>query len=86
MKQKRKEFWEWNGEQLCSLGGVITLASQMNGGIKPSRTTVRKWLANGLMYKSFISRSYVFRVDTVKKFLNSLDKEQETYSYKQEAV
>lgn len=73
--QKQKEFWEFQGEKLCNSQGVLTLASQMNGGIRPSRTTLRKWLSNGLAYKSYISRSYVFRVDTVKKFLSTLTSE-----------
>lgn len=73
--QKQKEFWEFQGEELCNSQGVLTLASQMNGGIRPSRTTLRKWLSNGLAYKSYISRSYVFRVDTVKKFLSTLTSE-----------
>ena len=77
MKQKQKEFWNWNGEELCNSAGVLTLASQFNGGIRPSKTTLRKWLAKGLAYKSFVSRSYVFRVETVIKFLNSLNKPQE---------
>ena len=84
MKQKRQEFWEFQGEKLCNSAGVLTLASQMNGGIRPSKTTFRKWLSNGLMYKNYISRQYVFRVDTVKKFLEKLDKPQEQYNYRQE--
>lgn len=81
-----KEFWVWQGEELCNSQGVLTLASQFNGGKRPSRTTLRKWLSNGLMYKAFVSRSYVFRVETVKKFLESLDKTQDQHNYKQEAV
>ena len=84
MKQKRKDFWEFQGEKLCNSAGVLTLASQMNGGIRPSRTTFRKWLSMGLMYKNYISRQYVFRVETVKKFLSSLTKTQETKNYKRE--
>lgn len=84
MKQKRKDFWEFQGEELCNSAGVLTLASQMNGGIRPSRTTFRKWLSMGLMYKNYISRQYVFRVETVKKFLSSLTKTQETKNYKRE--
>ena len=84
MKQKQKEFWEFQGEELCNSAGVLTLASQMNGGIRPSRTTFRKWLSMGLMYKNYISRQYVFRVETVKKFLSSLTKTQETKNYKRE--
>lgn len=84
MKQKRKDFWEFQGEELCNSAGVLTLASQMNGGIRPSRTTFRKWLSMGLMYKNYISRQYVFRVATVKKFLSSLTKTQETKNYKRE--
>lgn len=84
MKQKRKDFWEYQGEELCNSAGVLTLASQMNGGIRPSRTTFRKWLSMGLMYKNYISRQYVFRVATVKKFLSSLTKTQETKNYKRE--
>lgn len=84
MKQKQKEFWEFQGEELCNSAGVLTLASQMNGGIRPSRTTFRKWLSMGLMYKNYISRQYVFRVATVKKFLSSLTKTQETKNYKRE--
>ena len=86
MKQKRKDFWEYQGEELCNSAGVLTLASQMNGGIRPSRTTFRKWLSMGLMYKNYISRQYVFRVDTVKKFLEKLDKPQDQRTYKKEAV
>lgn len=78
---KQKEFWEWNGEELCNSAGVLTLASKMNGGIRPSKTTLRKWLAHGLAYKSFISRSYVFRVETVKKFLDGLAKPKEQFRY-----
>lgn len=84
MKQRQKEFWTWNGEEMCSLNGVATLASQANGGVRPSKATLRKWLANGLMYRTFISRSYTFSVETVIKFLNSLNKPQEQYSYRQE--
>ena len=84
MKQKKKDFWEFQGEKLCNSAGVLTLASQMNGGIRPSRTTFRKWLSMGLMYKNYISRQYVFRVETVKKFLSSLTKTQETKNYKRE--
>ena len=80
-----KEFWKWNGEELCNSQGVLTLAEQFSGK-RPSRTTLRKWLSNGLMYKAFVSRSYVFRVETVKKFLESLDKTQDQRTYKQEAV
>lgn len=86
MKQKQKEFWEFQGEELCNSAGVLTLAEQINGGIRPSKTTLYKWLSNGLMYKTYISRQYVFRVETVKKFLENLGKPQEKYSYKQEAV
>ena len=89
MKKEKKstEFWEWNGELLCNSKGVLTLASQMNGGIRPSRTTFYKWLANGLMYKSYISRTYIFRVDTVKQFLEKkLSKPQEQCNYKREAI
>lgn len=87
MKKEKKstEFWEWNGELLCNSAGVLTLAEQFSGK-RPSRTTLRKWLSNGLMYKAFVSRSYVFRVETVKKFLESLDKTQDQRNYKQEAV
>ena len=84
--KKQSEFWEWQGEKLCNSAGVLTLASQMNGGIRPSRTTLYKWLANGLMYKSYISKSYIFRVETVKQFLNNLNKPQERHSYKQEVA
>lgn len=87
MKQKQKEFWTYDGEELCNSAGVLTLASQMNGGIRPSRTTFYKWLSNGLMYKSYISRTYIFRVDTVKQFLErKLSKPQEQCSYRREAV
>lgn len=85
MKQKRQEFWEFQGEELCNSAGVLTLASQMNGGIRPSRTTFRKWLSNGLMYKNYISRQYVFRVETVKTFLEKLDKPQCQRKFKQGA-
>jgi len=84
-KGKKQEFWEWNGEQLCNSQGVLTLASQFNGGIRPSRTTLRKWLSNGLMYKAFVSRQYIFRVETVKKFLEKLDKTQEQRTYRKGA-
>ena len=84
MKQKRKDFWEFQGEELCNSAGVLTLASQMNGGIRPSRTTFRKWLANGLPYKNYISHHYIFRVATVKHFLHNLNKPREQWGYKQE--
>lgn len=83
-KQKQKEFWTWEGEELCNMQGVATLASKMNGGIRPSATTIRKWLANGLMYKTYISRMYTFRVETVKKFLSELDKPRKQETYKKE--
>lgn len=80
-----KEFWTWQGEELCNSKGVLTLAEQL-GGKRPSRTTLRKWLSNGLMYKTFISRSYVFRVETVRKFLEGLDKTQDQRNYRKEVV
>lgn len=86
MKQKKQEFWTYQGEELCNSAGVLTLASQMNGGIRPSKTTFRKWLAKGLMYKNYISRQYVFRVATVKKFLENLNKPQDQKNYKQETI
>jgi len=83
-KKKQKEFWTFEGEELCNIRGIATLASQMNGGKRPSETTIRNWLKNGLQYKSYISRQYAFRVSTVKQFLLELDKPAKTDNYSRE--
>lgn len=84
-KKKQKEFWTFDGVEYCNMKGVATLASKMTGGRIPSETTIRKWLANGLKYHAYISRSYTFKVSTVKTFLQELDKpnRQENYTGKE---
>lgn len=81
MAQKQKDFWTFEGVEYCNTRGVATLASKMTGGRRPSETTVRKWLANGLKYHSYISRSYTFKVSTVKTFLMELDKKHKPQNY-----
>ena len=84
MKKQEKEFWEYRGEQMCSLRGVQTLAERICG-TRPARSTVHRWLAHGLMYFTYIGCHYVFRVETVENFLLNRDKPKEMYSYRREA-
>lgn len=83
-QQKSKEFWTYNNEELCSSEGVLTIAEQINGGVRPSRTSLRKWLAQGLPFKTHISKHYIFSVEAVKKFFLCREKPRKQWGYRQE--